>query len=131
MTGDPLYYTERELEGLFRKRNECALLIREIGKAARELAVNQQQIITKIGLIAEQQTKIAQQPHAMSKEAVRSAFKLQLEMDAALDEWYVINAVRENLRSKYEFNKSAMNANFNDILRDPRVRQLHDELSNR
>ncbi len=131
MTGGPIYYTERELDDLFRKRGEYAQLVRDIGEEARELAVSQQQVITKIGLIAEQQMKIGQQPHALSNAAVRHAFKLQLEMDAALDEWYMINATRENLRTEYESHKSAMCANFNDILRDPRMRQLYDALSNR
>ncbi len=131
MISGPTYYTEQELEDLYKERAACARRMKEIGAAARELATSQQQLITKIGVLTEQQKEIARQPHHKDNAVVRSAFKLQLEVDATLDEWYAVTARKEELQSDYECSRSILDANLSDILRDPRMRELCDELRKR
>ena len=59
MTIDPVYYTQQELDDLFKERAAYAERIKAIGKEVQGLMANKHHLIAKMGVVADQQAQVA------------------------------------------------------------------------
>jgi hypothetical protein len=130
MTDDPLYYTEQELDDLFKERAAFAERIKAIGKEVQGLIANRHQLIAKTGAVADQQAQVAKQAHEAENVDLKSVFELNKEMDALFDEWYTTEIKLDELKSELTHSKNMMDDILKDTLRDPRMHKLYDEMKN-
>ena len=130
MTDGPLYYTEQELDDLFKERAAFAERIKAIGKEVQGLIASRHTLIAKMGAVDDQQAQVAKQAHEAENVDLKSVFELNKEMDALFDEWYTTEIKLDALKSELTHSKNMMDDILKDTLRDPRMYKLYDEMKN-
>jgi predicted nucleic acid-binding Zn-ribbon protein len=128
MTDELIYYTEQELNDLFKERAAYAERIKAIGKEVQGLMASRHHLITKMAAVADQQAQVAKQAHEAGGADLKSVFELNEEMDALFDEWYTTEAKLDELKSELTHSRNMMDDILKDTLRDPRMRKLYDEM---
>jgi uncharacterized coiled-coil DUF342 family protein len=131
MTIDPLYYTQQELDDLFKERAAYAERIKAIGKEVQGLMASKHHLIAKMGAVADQQSQVAKQAHDAGSADLKNIFELNNEMDALFDEWYATETKLDGLESELKHTRTMMDDVLKDTLRDPRMRKLYDEMKNK
>jgi len=131
MTDEPIYYTEQELNDLFKEHAAYAERIKAIGKEVQGLMANRHHLIAKMGAVADQQAQVAKQAHEAGSADLKSVVELNEEMDALFDEWYTTEAKLDELKSELTHSRNMMNDILKDTLCDPRMRKLYDEMKDK
>jgi uncharacterized coiled-coil DUF342 family protein len=131
MTNDPIYYTEQELDDLFKERAAYAERIKAIGQEVQKLIASRHHLIAKMGVVADQQAQVAKQTHDAGSADLKNIFELNNEMDALFDEWYATETKLDGLKSELTHTRTMMDDVLKDTLRDPRMRKLYDEVKNK
>jgi uncharacterized coiled-coil DUF342 family protein len=131
MTKDPIFYTEQELDDLFKERAAYAERIKAIGQEVQKLIASRHHLIAKMGVVADQQAQVAKQAHDAGSADLKNIFELNNEMDALFDEWYATETKLDGLKSELTHTRTMMDDVLKDTLRNPRMRKLYDEMKNK